>query len=52
MSARVQYSNSTPGRKFVTGNGFGDPDFFYDVNISPINMMQISGGTKNFYWGL
>jgi len=34
---RSKYISSTFGRKFVTGNGFNDPDFLYNANISTVN---------------
>ena len=31
-----KYTKSTCGRKFVTGNGFSNPDFLWDVITSPV----------------
>ena len=33
----LQYINSTSGGRFVTENGFSDPNFLYDANISSVN---------------
>jgi len=34
---RGKYINCTSDRKFITGNGFSDPDFLQDANILPVN---------------
>jgi len=41
-----KYINSTCGRKFVTGNGFSDPDFLLDANISRVNQRLTYFGVK------
>jgi len=34
---RSKHIASTSGREYVTGNGFSEPDFLQDGNISPEN---------------
>ena len=37
LRTHSKYINSTSGRKFVTGNGFSDPDFLQSMNMLLVN---------------
>ena len=37
LRVNSKYIDYTSCRKFVTGNGFSDPDFLQEANILPVN---------------